>query len=390
MGAPRRFLVSGRNTSRFIRLHSGYWLLLRAPSVYSTEQAPAQPCNISPHATAIYQTTNRHIKRNISVATAQCKQTRYFSEWRPNLDVHLTRPQRVASFGPQGHGFKSRLSRRMRGLLEVYTGLVIIKLTARCVENRWRAAKPVQARSARAHSHFTGATVAERLARSPPTKANRAQSPASSPDFRKWESFRMVPLVGGYSRGSPVSPAPSFRRSSIFTSITLIGSKDFAVRSRPNLFTPSHLTIPEFVLGHLEHVSFQYASDDQLLSTPALVFHYSEASRRVLGGCDGSGVPLGRPGLVQYWLGSRLVALLEIHELYAPSWPSATWSCAFSLYNRAALSFRRGVMEPCPHSSRVGWPTCSRRVAGSRPGASDVADAQLDCGTGNSSTSRSH
>ncbi|KAJ8897959.1 hypothetical protein PR048_003317 [Dryococelus australis] len=42
----------------------------------------------------------------------------------------------------------------------------------------------------------------------------------------------------------------------------------------------------------------------------------------------------------------------------------------------------------CPHSSGVGWPTCSRRVAGSRPGTSDVADAQPDCRTGNSSTDR--
>ncbi|KAJ8881189.1 hypothetical protein PR048_017662 [Dryococelus australis] len=82
-----------------------------------------------------------------------------------------------------------------------------------------------------------GATVAERLASSPPTKANRAQSPAGSPDFRKWESCPTMPLVGGFSRGSPVSLAPSFRRSSIFTSITLIGSQDLAVKSRPNIFT---------------------------------------------------------------------------------------------------------------------------------------------------------
>ncbi|KAJ8869799.1 hypothetical protein PR048_028807 [Dryococelus australis] len=40
----------------------------------------------------------------------------------------------------------------------------------------------------------------------------------------------------------------------------------------------------------------------------------------------------------------------------------------------------------CPHSSGVGWPTYSRRVAGSRPGASDVADAQLDCRTGSSTS----
>ncbi|KAJ8893187.1 hypothetical protein PR048_005772 [Dryococelus australis] len=46
-----------------------------------------------------------------------------------------------------------------------------------------------------------GATVAERLARSPPTKVNRAQSPAGSLDFRKWESCRTMPLVGGFSRG---------------------------------------------------------------------------------------------------------------------------------------------------------------------------------------------
>ncbi|KAJ8874116.1 hypothetical protein PR048_024957 [Dryococelus australis] len=51
-----------------------------------------------------------------------------------------------------------------------------------------------------------GATVAERLARSPPTKANRVQSPDGSPDFRKSESCRTMPLVGGFSRGSPVSP----------------------------------------------------------------------------------------------------------------------------------------------------------------------------------------
>ncbi|KAJ8869052.1 hypothetical protein PR048_030607 [Dryococelus australis] len=72
--------------------------------------------------------------------------------------------------------------------------------------------------------HPHRAAVAERLARSPPTKANRAQCPAGSSDSRKWESCRTIPLVGGSSRGSPVSPTPSFRRLSIFTSIALKGS----------------------------------------------------------------------------------------------------------------------------------------------------------------------
>ncbi|KAJ8893902.1 hypothetical protein PR048_006503 [Dryococelus australis] len=41
------------------------------------------------------------------------------------------------------------------------------------------------------------------------------------------------------SRGSPASPTPSFRRRSIVTSITLIGSQDLAVKSHPNPFTHS-------------------------------------------------------------------------------------------------------------------------------------------------------
>ncbi|KAJ8898075.1 hypothetical protein PR048_003435 [Dryococelus australis] len=48
-------------------------------------------------------------------------------------------------------------------------------------------------------------------------------------------------VVGGFSRGSPDSPALSFRRRSILTSITFIGSQDPAVKSRSNLFTHSAL-----------------------------------------------------------------------------------------------------------------------------------------------------
>ncbi|KAJ8891073.1 hypothetical protein PR048_010582 [Dryococelus australis] len=72
------------------------------------------------------------------------------------------------------------------------------------------------------------------------TKANRVQPSTGSPDFRKWESCRTKPLVGGFfSWGSPVSPASSFRRHTIFASITLIGSQDLVVKSHPNLFPPS-------------------------------------------------------------------------------------------------------------------------------------------------------
>ncbi|KAJ8882743.1 hypothetical protein PR048_014556 [Dryococelus australis] len=69
-----------------------------------------------------------------------------------------------------------------------------------------------------------------------PTTVNRVESPAGSPDLRKWESCRTMPLVGGFSRGPPISPALTFRRRSILASVTLIGSQDLAVKSRPNLF----------------------------------------------------------------------------------------------------------------------------------------------------------
>ncbi|KAJ8889014.1 hypothetical protein PR048_008508 [Dryococelus australis] len=55
---------------------------------------------------------------------------------------------------------------------------------------------------------YFGAAVAERLARSPPTKANRVQSLAGPPDFRKWESCQTMLLVGGFSSGISRFPRP--------------------------------------------------------------------------------------------------------------------------------------------------------------------------------------
>ncbi|KAJ8878595.1 hypothetical protein PR048_019176 [Dryococelus australis] len=76
---------------------------------------------------------------------------------------------------------------------------------------------------------FQGATVAERLTLSPPTKASRAQYPAGSPNIRKWESCRTMPVVGGSSRGSllgtdrPVVGAARQRPGSIRAEIKPFG-----------------------------------------------------------------------------------------------------------------------------------------------------------------------
>ncbi|KAJ8867582.1 hypothetical protein PR048_031384 [Dryococelus australis] len=93
-----------------------------------------------------------------------------------------------------------------------------------------------------------GAAVAERIACSPPTKATRVQSSAGSiPDFRRWESYRAMQLVDGFSRGSPVSTALAFQRCSTLTSITPIGSQGIAVKSSPNPFT--HLVVNPAIEG---------------------------------------------------------------------------------------------------------------------------------------------
>ncbi|KAJ8868656.1 hypothetical protein PR048_030195 [Dryococelus australis] len=58
-------------------------------------------------------------------------------------------------------------------------------------------------------------------------------------NFRMWGSCRTTPLVGGFTRGSPVSPALSFRPCSVLILITPIGSQDLDVKSRPTPFSHS-------------------------------------------------------------------------------------------------------------------------------------------------------
>ncbi|KAJ8894557.1 hypothetical protein PR048_007214 [Dryococelus australis] len=72
---------------------------------------------------------------------------------------------------------------------------------------------------------YMGAAVVERLDYPPRPHQGEPDSisgAGSLPDFRMWESCRTIPLVGGFSRGSPVSSALSFQCCAILTSILLI------------------------------------------------------------------------------------------------------------------------------------------------------------------------
>ncbi|KAJ8866705.1 hypothetical protein PR048_032566 [Dryococelus australis] len=79
-----------------------------------------------------------------------------------------------------------------------------------------------------------GAAVAERLDCSPPTMANGIQPRSGhSRIFASGNRAGRLPLVGGFSRGSLVSPAPSFWRCSILNLITLIGYQDLDTARLP-------------------------------------------------------------------------------------------------------------------------------------------------------------
>ncbi|KAJ8895187.1 hypothetical protein PR048_000512 [Dryococelus australis] len=93
------------------------------------------------------------------------------------------------------------------------------------------------------------AAVAQRLQSSPPTKANRVRFPAGQhPDFRTWESCWTMPLVGGFSRRSQISPALTFRRLSILTyggfepaissSSNELATSEWDVSFRPRISSP--------------------------------------------------------------------------------------------------------------------------------------------------------
>ncbi|KAJ8888661.1 hypothetical protein PR048_008153 [Dryococelus australis] len=141
-----------------------------------------------------------------------------------------------------GQDFNTYSACRQRWQCYIESRLTPAKPRAAVSEPRsWRLARGARL------SIDIGATVAERLARSPSSKTNRIHSLAGSPDFRKWESCRTMLLVDGFSRGFPL---PLFRRRSIFTSITLIGSQDLALQ--PRLATPSY-PLPADLTGRPTH-----------------------------------------------------------------------------------------------------------------------------------------
>ncbi|KAJ8881216.1 hypothetical protein PR048_017690 [Dryococelus australis] len=131
-----------------------------------------------------------------------------------------------------------------------------------------------------------GATVADRLACSPSAKANRIQSPAGSTDFNMWESCRTMPLVGGFSQVSPVSPAPSFRYCSI---LTLIGSQYLTVKSPPKYLHSLNAAALRRTEGKVKKSPMKHVRVADISPFIANYFLYSYATPLPDGSCINTG-----------------------------------------------------------------------------------------------------
>ncbi|KAJ8883454.1 hypothetical protein PR048_015297 [Dryococelus australis] len=108
--------------------------------------------------------------------------------------------------------------------------------------------------------HWFGETVVQWSDNSTPTKANRVRLPVGLfLDIRKWESCRTMPLVGGFSRGSPVSSVPCITALlQTHLASPLFGSQELDVKadSQPPLWNFAILWKYSFVscfFGTTEH-----------------------------------------------------------------------------------------------------------------------------------------
>ncbi|KAJ8866422.1 hypothetical protein PR048_032265 [Dryococelus australis] len=100
-------------------------------------------------------------------------------------------------------------------------------------------------------------------------------------------------LVGGFSRDLLFTPAPSFLRHSILTAMTLIGSQDLALKSRPNLFTHSlsPLSTEHLSSGNVT-IHWQQAIKRRVILASGAIPHVCRFGDNRISGVGGMSCPL--------------------------------------------------------------------------------------------------
>ncbi|KAJ8895131.1 hypothetical protein PR048_000456 [Dryococelus australis] len=108
-----------------------------------------------------------------------------------------------------------------------------------------------------------------------PTCKNPAATPAENRAWFAYGEGEIVPddtAARGFSRSSAISHAISFRHCSMLISITLIGSQDLTVKSRPNLFIHS---LKQIIYRCMLLQGEKYMSDKVLLTVVTNAQHAS-------------------------------------------------------------------------------------------------------------------
>ncbi|KAJ8878134.1 hypothetical protein PR048_022601 [Dryococelus australis] len=110
------------------------------------------------------------------------------------------------------------------------------------------------------------AAVDERLACSPPIKANRVQSPAGSlPDFRKWESCVGLPRwLASFFGDIPLTPSLHSGAEQFSPHFTLISCQDLVTRTEPEEVFPHTIDTPPlpnhtptYIAGTSTHITVE-------------------------------------------------------------------------------------------------------------------------------------
>ncbi|KAJ8866102.1 hypothetical protein PR048_033626 [Dryococelus australis] len=148
-------------------------------------------------------------------------------------DIPLDRATRQTDWLPRFHSSTSRLRPERRNYNAERILWIEIQTKTIC-----RTTNPSYKRGSRWCSRYY----------TPPTRANQVRFPAGSlPGFRTWESCRTMPLLGGFSRVSPVSPTFAFRRCSMLTSLHPSSDIKNAMLKAAQISSYSHTQDKQFV-----------------------------------------------------------------------------------------------------------------------------------------------
>ncbi|KAJ8896539.1 hypothetical protein PR048_001883 [Dryococelus australis] len=234
-----------------------------------------------------------------------------------------------------------------------------------------------------------GSMMVKWLEHSPPTFAYRARFPTVSlPDLRIWESCRTMPLVGGFSRVSPVSLALAFRCCSVLTTLhphrqgsekfasLLIGSQDLDVQSHPNIVTPlerSSHKIYSHALDEFEPINVLQEKENRIafyllapMACTGVSANESIAEAIVFGGLGAKVVGRRNRSRGNRHLVMSPTAILDVIDLLPPTYYLFVISHTRIRRRNSILAWRHPTTPPSPPPQAPACLAASERPSARR------------------------